>query len=308
MWCMAHISLTFRLPLPSSAPDSEPVCEQGEGRRYGALLMEIYAFAHTFCDLASAALCGFFLRYVTSSQSASAIIKLFRDSQSDELCNTTHSAYIKHKIDGWCMHGLVLSSSDHAHCINCTISKMNRFWRQLLPCPPVWCSLRHQVRFWRPYRQLLQPPSWLSSSAVNQHHQNSLAASLNVSATRHFTTPPPSIDDHKLPVLVPREREEGEQQQLNDSDPNSDHIPGRLQMVYTCKACGNRSAQQFSKQAYQRGVVVVRCPGCQNMHLIADNLGWFGQGKTYVITAPSDTFIKVPVQQRSLVFWGCSNH
>ena len=29
MWFMAHISLTFLLPLPSSAPDSQPVCEQG---------------------------------------------------------------------------------------------------------------------------------------------------------------------------------------------------------------------------------------------------------------------------------------
>lgn len=40
----------------------------------------------------------------------------------------------------------------------------------------------------------------------------------------------------------------------------------RLEMSFTCTVpeCGTRSKHQFTKRAYEKGIVLVECPGCKN--------------------------------------------
>jgi protein import protein ZIM17 len=46
-------------------------------------------------------------------------------------------------------------------------------------------------------------------------------------------------------------------------------------LSFTCNQCQTRSIRSFTKHAYHKGVVMVRCGGCEGIHLVADNIGWF---------------------------------
>jgi DNL zinc finger len=48
----------------------------------------------------------------------------------------------------------------------------------------------------------------------------------------------------------------------------------KFQIQYTCNICETRNTNTISRLAYRQGVVIARCKGCQNQHLIADHLGW----------------------------------
>lgn len=47
----------------------------------------------------------------------------------------------------------------------------------------------------------------------------------------------------------------------------------RLQISFTCDACGVRSQRIINPHAYARGTVFVQCAGCEVYHKLVDNLG-----------------------------------
>ena len=123
------------------------------------------------------------------------------------------------------------------------------------------------------------------ASSVNDNKPTSPVASED--STRITPLSDLSTDDE---TLVLNEVSKEDDQTANDDAKNVenssynslDDIPGTktgkkiLAMVYTCTKCNTRSAKKFTEQAYTQGVVLIRCPNCQSLHLIADNLGMFG--------------------------------
>jgi len=99
-----------------------------------------------------------------------------------------------------------------------------------------------------------KPMRLLATSAASPHQQQG------------------SRDAPEVPTEMVEERKEGE-----GNGQSVGKIPPKLELHFTCNVCDTRSIKRFSKQAYKKGVVIVRCNGCKNNHLIADNLGWFGE-------------------------------
>ncbi|KAL3650006.1 hypothetical protein CASFOL_006409 [Castilleja foliolosa] len=64
-------------------------------------------------------------------------------------------------------------------------------------------------------------------------------------------------------------------QQVNSkliSSEKQDHA-----MIFFCKSCNVRSVKIVCRDSYDKGVVIARCDGCNDLHLLVDRLGLVGE-------------------------------
>ena len=71
---------------------------------------------------------------------------------------------------------------------------------------------------------------------------------------------------------------ENDRQQLKEALKTAK--PGKTIIGFTCNVCNHRQFSEMSTGAYLKGVVIIKCHGCESKHLISDHLGWFDTLKT----------------------------
>jgi protein import protein ZIM17 len=110
-------------------------------------------------------------------------------------------------------------------------------------------------------------------------HSNPYATT-TTSLLHSLPSPPPPKPLPSIPVSPP----------TSDATPVKTaigKIERRLQITFTCTAhldptdenaegveqeCRHRSTHEFSRTSYEKGIVLIQCPGCGNRHLIGPSL------------------------------------
>lgn len=114
--------------------------------------------------------------------------------------------------------------------------------------------------------------------------------------TRNMTAPRPSpvlsllaqLPRHRSFATYPSAREEQAAAPPQPTRTPIGQIQRRLQITFTCTAeipiegahaespqsqpCHHRSTHEFSRTSYEKGIVLVECPGCKNRHLIGEQI------------------------------------
>lgn len=101
------------------------------------------------------------------------------------------------------------------------------------------------------------PPANAHSPLYSRSFAYSLHAR-NARSSQNPTTPPPPSEDDQLTLLPP-----------SDSSKPSGVIKvdePRKSISFNCgvEDCGVRQTHEFTKRSYERGIVIIQCPGCKN--------------------------------------------
>ena len=95
-------------------------------------------------------------------------------------------------------------------------------------------------------------PTLLAHSRRSLQTRNSLSTRLNTTLlSRNESSLSSTITSRSTPLL--------------------EQMEPKLSLTFTCTVsdCGERSTHQFTKRAYQKGVVLVQCPGCKNRYVLS---------------------------------------
>ena len=117
-------------------------------------------------------------------------------------------------------------------------------------------------------RAFVPPPGIASRAALAERPADHI---LGFTARGFADDASPRVPADAAPAAAPAGDAEASVADAAAANPRKD-----LYMMFTCGKCGVRAVKGFSRQAYENGVVIVRCPGCQSQHLVADRYGWFG--------------------------------
>ena len=124
----------------------------------------------------------------------------------------------------------------------------------------------------RTIEQTGQPPS----AAVIHEIEQRYGVSLNVKSPAGDPQAAEGIAQLEAP------KEEGTLLSPTGEASSVGRIEPTMMIAFTCTVCGLRQGKSMSKGAYEEGVVLITCDGCKSRHLIADNLGWFGDDNSNV--------------------------
>ncbi|CAF1475754.1 unnamed protein product [Adineta steineri] len=98
-------------------------------------------------------------------------------------------------------------------------------------------------------------------------------------ATSRITTRPSKVITHHYRYFLRNISSQSngniQQSRIPLADINQGEESKRMGVQFRCKVCNHTLQKTFTRQSYEKGVVIIRCDSCTNLHLIADNLGWF---------------------------------